>query len=447
MLVVLKDLKPNPMRDFSVDPIDAEKVAELSRSMEEDGFWGGIVCRRVNGHVEIGAGHHRVKAALAAGIETAEVFVSETMDDGAMVRVYARENATQRGNSGTAQCGSVASAVKFLARAVLTGDVSALANSPEQTLEALRGHLTGERGIGRDVVVAFLKGVPGIEQAAKQQLANLKASGVYARIIGEVQAEIEREQKEALKALERAEKEKREAEERERRADEERKAAAARAKAAREEADKKRAELERQRAEAEAKLAEKRRREADAEMEKFAALKKTRDTARQATAKAAEREVTFDFEGVAKHLKNAHQIDVFRDAVTGPGIKPHLPVKNQAALARRVVELADSRGKSELSGAFIRENVTTLLLEAKTAQRQASKEELERLHQQDLIARARHHMDEFARSCHGVITAGRKLADDARGWPKGLPFPVTGEFRKGLKTVKVIIDELDRRLP
>jgi hypothetical protein len=45
--------------------------------------------------------------------EVADVFVGD-LDDVAMIRVYARENATQRGNSSSAVAGSVASAVRFL---------------------------------------------------------------------------------------------------------------------------------------------------------------------------------------------------------------------------------------------------------------------------------------------------------------------------------------------
>ena len=50
--------------------------------------------------------------------------------DGGMIRVYARENATQRGNTGTAMAGTVASAIRFLAKAILTNTVdTSLRNS------------------------------------------------------------------------------------------------------------------------------------------------------------------------------------------------------------------------------------------------------------------------------------------------------------------------------
>ena len=54
--------------------------------------------------------------------------------------------------------------------------------------------LQSANGMGRDIITKFLDGVPGInENTVKQQLASLKASGDYARIIGEVRDEIEQE--------------------------------------------------------------------------------------------------------------------------------------------------------------------------------------------------------------------------------------------------------------
>jgi ParB/RepB/Spo0J family partition protein len=146
MLVDLRTVAPNPMRDFTIDPIDEEAVEALTTSSQEDGFWGGVVCRRApDGTIQIGAGHHRVRAALAAGITTAEVCVSE-MDDAAMIRVYARENATQRGGAGTALAGAVASALKFLIKAVLMGGCGEFTTS-SHSLAELRGNLRQDAGL------------------------------------------------------------------------------------------------------------------------------------------------------------------------------------------------------------------------------------------------------------------------------------------------------------
>jgi hypothetical protein len=125
------------------------------------------------------AGHHRIAAAIAAGIKTGDVVVSK-MDDGGMIRMYAQENATHRANAGTAQVGTIASAVRFLARGILTGDgaTDKFISSGDIDVETCRQRLTDSRGLGRDVIVQFLRGVPGINDGTvQQQLANLKASG------------------------------------------------------------------------------------------------------------------------------------------------------------------------------------------------------------------------------------------------------------------------------
>jgi hypothetical protein len=55
----------------------------------------------------------------------------------------------------------------------------------------LRGNLTYERGHGQRAIINFLSGVPGVNRhIVNLQLANLKALGDYARIIGEVSAAI-----------------------------------------------------------------------------------------------------------------------------------------------------------------------------------------------------------------------------------------------------------------
>ena len=40
MKVELALLKPDPLRDFSIDPIDQEVVEALKESIRQDGFWG-----------------------------------------------------------------------------------------------------------------------------------------------------------------------------------------------------------------------------------------------------------------------------------------------------------------------------------------------------------------------------------------------------------------------
>ena len=65
--------------------------------------------------IEIAAGHYRIEAAIKCGIKQAEVFVVD-IDKKAMICIYARENATQRGNHSTAAAGSVAAAIRFISK-------------------------------------------------------------------------------------------------------------------------------------------------------------------------------------------------------------------------------------------------------------------------------------------------------------------------------------------
>lgn len=450
MLVDLRKLKPNPLRDFTVDPVDKERVAELSRHIKEDGFWGGIVCRKTkDGSIEIAAGHHRVEAAILAGETHANVFVSEDMDDAAMIRIYANENATQRGNHGTAQTGSVASAVRYLAKKMFEGLLSGIPDSSPHSIDVALGTAVTEDGIGGRIIVKFLEGVPDINtNTVKQALANLKASGDYARLIHEVQAEIERENREALEALKQAEREQEEAEEQERQAEkarEEAKEAKRIAREAKKEAEAKRAEEDRSRAAKEAEAAKERRKKADAELKKHETIRKTRDAAAKAAESSNGKPITFDFAGVAKHIKNPHQIDVFRKQVTGPGIAPYLPVANQASLAQSLVDKAKEDDR-ELTGAFIKENLITLVLGVKNDERKDKEEERERLRRHDLVERAKHHQRDFGRQCRGMAACVVKLNELWEEWPKDLVFPVLSEFRRAFETAKEAFDSIYERI-
>jgi flagellar biosynthesis GTPase FlhF len=455
MLLTLSLLQPNPFRDFKVDPIDDVAVDVLKQSISEDGFWGGVTARWNDaiGMYEIAAGHHRVKAAIAAGIDRAEIFVGD-FDDHAMVRIYGTENASQRGNGSTAVAGTVAGAIRYLAKAQF---LSAEFRS--------KGNRGGPSDLGRDEILSFLEGVPNVSrECVAQQLANLKASGDYARIIAEVEAEVkaevEREQERIRKAMEAEEAARKQAEEAAAAAAEkarkdaeaaERRAAEAKRKA--DESARAAAEAERRAAEARRAEAEKRREEeAKASAERYARMQEEaakfeamKQSASKAAAKAAEREVTFDFEGVAKHLKNENQVRVFRDCATAEGIRPYLPVANQAAVAEAIVGKAAELGR-ELSGAFIKEYFTIEVLGMKQQQREFSKREQEELLRRDLQARAKTLMDNFSRNCRGMTAAGTHLSALMKDWPKDLPFPITGEFRAAISHAANVIEKLAKEV-
>lgn len=461
MHVALTQLKPNPYRDFTVDPIDVEAVSTIKDSILEDGFWGGVVVRQNKvGEFEIAAGHHRVNAAIEAGIKSADLFVGD-IDDAAMIRIYARENASQRGNGSTAVAGTVASAVRYLSKSVVMGNFSHNPNGGPR-IDA------GE--FGWKVILDFLDAVPGVnEGSVKAQLANLKASGDYARIIREVQAEVdaevaaeqerlrlaaEQEERDFQARVERAKQEaeasERRAKEAERRAEEaKRKAEEAAAKA--EESERlaqetaaRAAESERlaeeaakkvalKRAEEEARIREERQQKLAAEAAKFDAL---RVNAKAAADKASEREVTFDFEGVAKWLKNENQVRVFREVATSDGVRPYLPVENQAEVARQLVEKAAAQER-ELSGAFIKESFHLALWGVRCTEKQMkdsrAKADLERMEWQQKWHMA---LREFSRHARGLSTAAAQIHDLQKSRPKDEPTPITGEFRTALNHIQ-----------
>jgi hypothetical protein len=457
MRLELKKIEPNPFRDFAIDPIDDAVVESLKQSIKENpaGFWGGIVCRKSphNG-IELAFGHHRIRAAIAAGIREDDIKVVHGISDADMVKMYATENATQRGNSGTAIAGTVASAVVFLAKGILTGESREITGN---NLRLAQGNITTEKGVGAEIIVTFLRGVPGInENTVRQQLANLKSSGDYARLIREVQEEIEEEDKKAIKDAEaaeaariKAEEEQRKAEERQRKAEEARKKAAAEAKAAREEADKrradvaqKRAEEERQKAEAMRRLADERRKEAEARSKEFDALRKTQvkttaaaDKAKKAVAATGDKEKhpDFDFEGVAKHLKTSSHISVFRELAMGEGAKPYLKFHQQAALAKRLVQEAKA---GELSGRFIRENFMAMLGSAKNAVAKYKAEDRDAIARASWSARAKTLQEDFARNARGALAAAMNLAEHDKKRPRDLTLHVTSEFRNAISNLE-----------
>lgn len=453
MQVNLRSLQPNPFRDFDVDPIDKEQVKRLRESIKEDGFWGGVVCREMeDGTKQIAAGHHRIEAALAEGITRADLTVvpEKDMDDAAMVRIYARENATQRSNiDAKSTAGSVQAAIMFVAKALLTNDEALLSLISESRTEreALLGHLTGSKGLGEPIITRMLAGAH-TEKTVREQLANLKKSGDYARKIEDVRKQIEQENAEALKEAARIEKEKAAAEERERKAREAREKAEADEKAAKKADDEKaakRAEEQRKKAEAEEKKAAEEREEKEEELEEHEDVVETRDRAKQASQAAASAEVTFDFSGVSSHFKNSNQVSTFRELVTGQGVRPYLDVSKQAALAESLVKLAAKQGV-ELTGTFIRTNLMSLVLGAKHTERKISAEEKERARNDDLVKQMKQVQGDFSRNVRGMILMGVKLAALEKKWPEGLAMPITSEFREALKNAKKVITDLNERV-
>jgi hypothetical protein len=112
-----------------------------------------------------------------------------------MIRVYAKENATQRGSTSTALAGAVSSALKFGLKAMLTGTSQKfLRGLSDRAIETMEGNIVAGQGIGWEAILAFFGKTPGMNSGnIQQQLAHLKACGAYARIVQDVRAEIAQE--------------------------------------------------------------------------------------------------------------------------------------------------------------------------------------------------------------------------------------------------------------
>ena len=366
MKVELKKLKPNPFRDFKVDPIDPEAVKALVKSIEENTFWSGVIARKIKGgDIQIAAGHTRTYAAMEAGVTHADITVGN-FDDQAMIRIYATENATQRGNSGLAMMGSVASAVRYLVKAILKGDehFSQIWEKSSKALDSLRGNIANDRGLGAPIIERFLTGIPGVNKSMiTHQIANLKASGDYARIVKEVTEEIAQEQAVELAELKRREE-------------------AAEKATTKEEAEK-----------------------AEKEVEKMSKTKTTRDTSEKAAAASNGKKPVFDLAGVGKWLKTENQIRAFRTVVERDATKKHLLFENQALLAEKLVAYAAEKGK-DLSAEFITDHMTWQLVDIQREQNKLDKqaqEELEKENAKEAWKRLSH---QFARNMQGACRDG-----------------------------------------
>jgi len=87
----LADIRPNPFRNFDRNPLNPQKIDSLKASIHETGFWDNVVIRVVKGEKQAAYGHHRLKAALEAGIVEADLIVRD-LTDAQMIQVMDDDN-------------------------------------------------------------------------------------------------------------------------------------------------------------------------------------------------------------------------------------------------------------------------------------------------------------------------------------------------------------------
>ena len=126
--------------------------------MHSSGHRGAQCPQLKHNGIQLVFGHHRIRAAIAAGIREDDIKVLSDIGDADMTRMYASENATQRGNSGTALAGSVASAVKFLARGVMTGTIVTEKFFSQFDIDMTRRHFVSRDGMGRELISCVSQG-------------------------------------------------------------------------------------------------------------------------------------------------------------------------------------------------------------------------------------------------------------------------------------------------
>lgn len=94
MKIKVKDIEPNPFRDFDRNPVQKDKVEALKASISDTGFWDNIVVRpypNQKGKFQLAYGHHRLSAVQGSGIEYVDIPCRD-IDDAAMLKMMAAEN-------------------------------------------------------------------------------------------------------------------------------------------------------------------------------------------------------------------------------------------------------------------------------------------------------------------------------------------------------------------
>ncbi len=118
MKIQIKQLRPSPFRDLEKNPVPAEKVRMLVKSIKETGFWDNTPCRQhptEKGAYQLPAGHARLKALWETygkiSTHTVDIPMRQLSDD-MMVKMMAYENAGVWGKTTASVLEAVAAAEK-----------------------------------------------------------------------------------------------------------------------------------------------------------------------------------------------------------------------------------------------------------------------------------------------------------------------------------------------
>jgi len=122
--VKIKDLRPNPFRDFEHYPRDEEKIRVLMKSVKKTGFWDNILARRKDGKYEIAYGHHRyvVLKRLFKPEDEVDIPVKE-LDDWTMIVIMIDENMEEYGADSGVLNEGIKAAFLYLRKQYLFKDI------------------------------------------------------------------------------------------------------------------------------------------------------------------------------------------------------------------------------------------------------------------------------------------------------------------------------------
>lgn len=119
MILKLKDILPNPYRDLKANPLIEGKILSLMDSINQTGFWDNVVVRKnAQGKYELAYGHHRLAAAIRAGLKEADFIVKE-LTDTMMIQIMDNENRETYGSTPASLIESVKAVVMALAKGTI----------------------------------------------------------------------------------------------------------------------------------------------------------------------------------------------------------------------------------------------------------------------------------------------------------------------------------------
>ena len=147
--VKLKDLKPNPFRNFELYPINQEKVKGLETSIKETGYWANILCRKKDGDIQIAYGHHRLEALRNIQPPDTKIdVIIQDISNERMIKIKGNENDEIYNCLPTAVDEQVKSVKEFLE------------NNPDKAREVLssEGSEVKRVRIGAPMIAKFLGG-------------------------------------------------------------------------------------------------------------------------------------------------------------------------------------------------------------------------------------------------------------------------------------------------